>query len=425
MFKFLDIVFVVFHTCLIVFNLFGWIWKPTRKASLITLLLTGGSWFIMGIFYGIGYCPLTDWHWDILRKLEVTGLPNSYIQYLLERILSVHFSAKVVDSGTALAYFLALFASFYVNFNRQLKKTFRNLFPFILFIFIIGCDEEVHVISPSNDVPIAYCILDVNDTIHYLRITKSAVDQLDAYDIIRDSTNLYYENIEAQLNEYLNDAYVQSFEFELSDITDKEPGEFPLVPNSIYQFEAKLNAKARYELVITIPGLDTIRSETLLVRPFLMNTVNMIYITEEQPYFFKWTSPVNGKYYELKIQYHLIRNYNGDVRFETKEFIIGTSTSFNTEGGEKISLKFPVSNYEFIKEEYLSDTLVPTVLQQIDIEFTAATEELLIYRNSATSLNSGMTERTIFSNIHNGYGIFSSRLIRRFEDITIYIEYSK
>ncbi|HPF94086.1 MAG TPA: DUF2784 family protein, partial [Tenuifilaceae bacterium] len=62
----LDVFFVAFHTLLIAFNLFGWIWWRTRKANLITLLLTGLSWIGLGLFFGIGYCPLTDWHWQVL-----------------------------------------------------------------------------------------------------------------------------------------------------------------------------------------------------------------------------------------------------------------------------------------------------------------------------------------------------------------------
>jgi len=48
--------------------------EKTRKANLILLLLTGLSWFGLGIFYGWGYCPLTDWHWKVLRELGETGI---------------------------------------------------------------------------------------------------------------------------------------------------------------------------------------------------------------------------------------------------------------------------------------------------------------------------------------------------------------
>jgi len=61
----------------ILFNLFGWIFRPLRKANLIVLALTGASWFILGIFYGIGYCPLTDWHFKLLYKHGQHALPDS------------------------------------------------------------------------------------------------------------------------------------------------------------------------------------------------------------------------------------------------------------------------------------------------------------------------------------------------------------
>jgi len=57
-YRFLDIFFVIFHTSLITFNLFGWIWKKTRLANLITLGLTGASWLFLGLIVGVlGYCP--------------------------------------------------------------------------------------------------------------------------------------------------------------------------------------------------------------------------------------------------------------------------------------------------------------------------------------------------------------------------------
>ncbi len=126
MYKFLDIFFVVFHTTLILFNLFGWIWKKTRLANFITLVLTAASWFILGIFYGIGYCPLTDWHFNILRKLGEHGLPGSYIKYLVDRLTGLDINSQLVDIATVAGLFLALALSVYTNFffskNKKRKK---------------------------------------------------------------------------------------------------------------------------------------------------------------------------------------------------------------------------------------------------------------------------------------------------------------
>ena len=122
MYPFLNIFFLVFHSALIVFNLFGWIWKPLRKANLVTLLLTAGSWFFLGIFYGFGYCPFTDWHYDVLYKLGRTHLPDSYIQYLLETFFHLDVSQETTDTFTLLGLVLAMICSVYVNFFRRKTK---------------------------------------------------------------------------------------------------------------------------------------------------------------------------------------------------------------------------------------------------------------------------------------------------------------
>lgn len=121
MFKFLDIFFLVFHSFLILFNLFGWIWRKTRMLNLITLLITGFSWIGLGFFYGWGYCFITDWHWQVLEKLGEVNFPNSYVQYLLSRILGLHLSAIAADYMTGILYVIALLLSVYSNLKKIVK----------------------------------------------------------------------------------------------------------------------------------------------------------------------------------------------------------------------------------------------------------------------------------------------------------------
>lgn len=111
-----DLFFLIFHSGLILFNLFAWIWRPLRKWHLLTISLTLVSWVFLGIFYGWGYCPLTDWHWDILRQKGISDLPNSYISYLIERILQVNISGSTVDILTLMLAITAFLISLKVNF---------------------------------------------------------------------------------------------------------------------------------------------------------------------------------------------------------------------------------------------------------------------------------------------------------------------
>ena len=123
--RLLDIFFTVFHTGLVFFNLFGWIWKKTRRLNLICLLLTGASWVILGIFYGFGYCPLTDWHFNILGKLGYTDLPDSYLSFLFTRLTGMQIDQSMVDSVTLWGLIIALIISLYLNFRHWFKPADR------------------------------------------------------------------------------------------------------------------------------------------------------------------------------------------------------------------------------------------------------------------------------------------------------------
>ena len=120
--RFLDIFFTAFHTSLVIFNLLGWIWKRTRRLNLICICLTGASWLILGIFYGFGYCPLTDWHFNILGKLGYTDLPDSYLSFLFTRLTGWQVEQSLVDALTLWGLVLALILSLYVNFRPRFKS---------------------------------------------------------------------------------------------------------------------------------------------------------------------------------------------------------------------------------------------------------------------------------------------------------------
>jgi len=97
------------------------IWKKTRRLNLILLLTTAASWLILGIFYGLGYCPLTDWHFSILRKLGYTNLPNSYLSFLFTRLTGMQIDQSLVDAVTMWGLIIALAISLYLNFRHWFK----------------------------------------------------------------------------------------------------------------------------------------------------------------------------------------------------------------------------------------------------------------------------------------------------------------
>jgi len=127
-YRILDIFFVLFHTSLIFFNLFGWIWRKTRILNLILLGLTGASWLFLGLIVGtLGYCPLTDWHFNVLNKLGESGLPSSYVKYLADRLTGLDLNPSLVDHITLYAFLTALIISLVLNIRSYILKRYgRN-----------------------------------------------------------------------------------------------------------------------------------------------------------------------------------------------------------------------------------------------------------------------------------------------------------
>ena len=93
----LNIAFFVFHTAWMLFNCVGWIWRRTRRWHLATILLTAASWVGLGIWYGWGYCPCTDWHWQIRERLGYRD-PPSYLQLLIRELTGLDPDPRLADA---------------------------------------------------------------------------------------------------------------------------------------------------------------------------------------------------------------------------------------------------------------------------------------------------------------------------------------
>jgi hypothetical protein len=122
MYGFLNIFFFVFHTCIILFNVLGWIWRKTRLANLIVLTLTAFSWFFLGIWYGFGYCPSTDWHWQVRMKLGLYDAQTSYLEFLFETLTGLDISRSVMDVFAVVFLAAAFCASIVLNMRDWSRK---------------------------------------------------------------------------------------------------------------------------------------------------------------------------------------------------------------------------------------------------------------------------------------------------------------
>ncbi len=98
----LNILFFVLHSAWIALTCLGWVSSRTRPWQLTAVVLTALSWVGLGLIYGWGYCPCTDWHWQVRARLGYVD-PPSYVQVLVR-------TATGLDPGAALADAIAVIA---------------------------------------------------------------------------------------------------------------------------------------------------------------------------------------------------------------------------------------------------------------------------------------------------------------------------
>ncbi|GAB3217835.1 hypothetical protein GCM10027454_02790 [Algoriphagus aestuariicola] len=83
--------------------------------------MTAASWLGLGIWFGIGYCPLTDWQWQVKSKLGETDLPNSFIKYWIDRMAGIDADPVTIDVATAISFALVFLIAIYHNILKKRK----------------------------------------------------------------------------------------------------------------------------------------------------------------------------------------------------------------------------------------------------------------------------------------------------------------
>ena len=122
MYESLDYGLAAFHGALVLFNLTGWIWAVTRRVHLIVIGLTFLSWLGLGVIYGWGYCPCTDWHWQVKHALGETDLPYSYVKYYADRLTGLDWDPLIVDAAVLGLGLLALILSLWMNWRDYRRR---------------------------------------------------------------------------------------------------------------------------------------------------------------------------------------------------------------------------------------------------------------------------------------------------------------
>lgn len=149
-----------------------------------------------------------------------------------------------------------------------MKKLYLFAIPALLIALgLQSCDEDFQVSAPYKDITVAYGILDMGDSSHYIRIQKAFLDEnKSAIDMSKEPDSSFYENLDVTLLEY-NDQRTQvlnsislskvNLNNEGDDFKKEEPvtdQQFFTDPHYAYKFtnnDLQLNPFNWYQLILT------------------------------------------------------------------------------------------------------------------------------------------------------------------------------
>jgi hypothetical protein len=290
------------------------------------------------------------------------------------------------------------------------------LLPIIAGLFILfGCETDINVIEPSKPVPVVYCILNQDSDVQYLSLTRSYITEDATIPPQEQDSILFARATKIAVEEIIGGEVSRRLFFSPYEVK-KDSGFFPSTERWAYRAEFKVKPETDYRLIIYIDAFEKIAYSTCFtVGDFNITNpvypeVRYIHMLPDHNLSFYWTKSRNAAIYQLGFVMHYLEM--GDETLE-KEILIPLKSIFYLSTTNNL-FTYPVNSTNFYTYLAQSLTVDPGLLRKcesIDAVIISGGEELGYYMRTQES---GQAFSLMdYSNIQNGIGIFSSKVVRR------------
>lgn len=308
----------------------------------------------------------------------------------------------------------------------------KNFCVISLFLVIAGsCESHFSSMIPSDPTPLLYGIINPQDSIYSIRLTKTFIGEGDARIFAGIPDSIYYQDARVFLETRdLKGKTLERVELEERIIEGRLPGIFAVSPNRVFQTDAsKIHLRPEffsgsgqsYELNLhvfaVIPGhADTIRSVTRLrTVPRLTeprSTFVKVYFYTEYPFGLQWMDTNAESSFQILISMHYTDFLYDDERKMVASWVLtGISTNLTSFPGSDrkvYSYYFrPENFYSHIRNAITADPEVEVrVFEKLDFLVLSANREMEYYRNAYEIADD--YHEAGYTNIENGYGLFTT-----------------
>lgn len=308
---------------------------------------------------------------------------------------------------------------------------------------LCSCKVEFSPNAPWKDVPVVYCVLDIEEDTVWARVQRCYLgeDSLYGYSTIADSNNYPIGDIQVELKAWasrnpgssqlsVNDQLVHQWQFQPT-MADRMPdGEFSAEPQPVYYCvpgSATLirDSNCVFQLIVTRTSTgDTLAQATTNLVRFIDYDNTIAHGDPEC--IVETPSAVRGHHFGFipsgrnKISWYAIpggRIYQSVVRFyyrkgqDTLGFDINGGTVFNEHNNLKL-IDNSITQTKFlstIKSRLAQNQDSLFNVNYVDVKVLVGNEDLNCYYVTHNAHLSNGQEYTQYTNIRGGLGIFASR----------------
>lgn len=300
----------------------------------------------------------------------------------------------------------------------------RTLIIALLVNVLYGCSTDLDVNAPYKESTIIYGLLDKNADTNFIKINKAFLGEGDAfiYAQIPDSNEYTDAQMQAEVQR-LNAQGEVAETFPLQSIRkDRAPGIFYGPQHKLYYFTSPsaLDPASRYRIVAHVKG-QQVESSTSVVgdltpNQFLIGTGKLALAsnTGYSNFNIRWTSGMNGKRYELSYRFNWDEVIGSDTTSHSFEEPIGSLVATNLSANQ--TMEVPMVGETFFQSiaAHVHDDPAVTlrIFRGVDLIWAVGGPDLHVYLQLSSPISGVVEERPQFTNITNGYGLFSSRVFR-------------
>lgn len=311
----------------------------------------------------------------------------------------------------------------------------RGILLSVLFFSLFqSCTTDFDLTSDWKDITVVYGILDKDDDTTFIKISKAFLDpKTDAYTTAKVSDSLFYKNLTVQLQE-TGSSFGQTVTLEQVDGNTighhKKEGIFSGDVNTLYASTIQLNPDRIYKLSITNKDDGkTVTSSTQVIDNMIISSPSVgqkISMLPGRNLLVRWRSAKNGKVYGIAMTF----NYK-EFDVNTNHLLRDTSVTWNivneivagrVSGGDDMSFNVSGTDFHnFLKFSIPVNKQVYREAGEITFTFTVGGAEYYTYTQVAKAHNGLTAGQAVpeYTNIENGVGLFTSRIIQSQNKITL------